>query len=162
MLPKELLVITCMDERIPVAHALNVKPGEAHFFRNPGALITADAIRTAMLACHLSGVKEIAVLGHTHCGMSLADGPAIKQKIEQFLQAKNLTLNTIQYDPHVPTLQLEDPKKNFTQWIGAFDNIEKQVAQSVAYLQNHPLIPDDVVVRGYVWDIDTKELKNVI
>jgi carbonic anhydrase len=47
---KQLLVIACMDERIPVADALGLEIGDAHVFRNAGGKVTDDVIRSAALS----------------------------------------------------------------------------------------------------------------
>lgn len=71
---KGLLVVTCMDERIPIEQVLGLNPGDAHIFRNAGGLITADTLRSAILTTNFFGTKEVVIVNHTECGSSSSKG----------------------------------------------------------------------------------------
>lgn len=62
---KQLLVIACMDERIPVEEALGLELGDAHIFRNAGGKVTDDVIRSAALSTNFFDTTEIIVVNHT-------------------------------------------------------------------------------------------------
>ena len=71
---RNLWVLACMDERMPVDEALGIRAdtpiggGDAHLFRNAGGIVTDDAIRSAMLTINFFGTTEIVVVQHTGCG----------------------------------------------------------------------------------------------
>ncbi len=158
---KKLFVITCMDERIPIHEALGIDLDDAHIMRNAGAEITDDVIRGAFLTTNFFGTKELIVVGHTECGMMSAKGSDVVNAAKKRLTKKGLDLNKINLDPRVPQLKLLNPNENIEKWIGMFDNVHKEVAKSVGYLKNHPLIPKDVIVKGYVWDVNSMTLEHV-
>lgn len=56
---KRLLVVACMDERIPVEEALGCTLGDAHIVRNAGGNVPDDVIRSAALSTHFFETTEI-------------------------------------------------------------------------------------------------------
>jgi carbonic anhydrase len=66
---KGLAVVTCMDSRIDPLGLLGLAPGDAKILRTAGARVTADVLRSLVLAHHLLGVDRVMVLSHTDCGM---------------------------------------------------------------------------------------------
>lgn len=79
---KQLLVVTCMDERIPVEEALGLSLGDAQIFRNAGGKVTDDVIRSAALTANFFDTTEIIVVNHTDCGMMSAPDEAIVEGLE--------------------------------------------------------------------------------
>ena len=43
-------------------------------------------------------------------------------------------------------------------WLHGFDETDKAVLETVDLVKNHPLMPKDIVVRGYIMDSETGEL----
>ncbi len=66
---KGLAVVTCIDSRIDPLAMLGLRAGDAKILRNAGARITADALRSLVLAVNLLGVTRICVVQHTECAM---------------------------------------------------------------------------------------------
>ena len=50
---------------------------------------------------------------------------------------------------------------DFEKWLSGFDTVEGSVAETVDVLKNHPLMPADVVIRGFVIDTETGEVKPI-
>jgi carbonic anhydrase len=152
---RRLWVCACMDERLPIDDALGIRGdrGDAHVFRNAGGLITDDAIRSAMLSCQFFGTEEIVIVNHTECGMMSAHA----ETLVKVLKDKGLKLDDIQLDPALPELKLE--KGAFARWLKMFGDVDEICAQQVEYVRNHPLIPDDVTVSGWVYEVDTGRLR---
>ena len=50
---------------------------------------------------------------------------------------------------------------DFDNWLKGFDNVETQVKETVKTLKEHPLIPEDVSITGYVIDSTTGELSEI-
>jgi carbonic anhydrase len=150
---KLLWVLTCMDERIPVNEALGIEDGDAHIFRNAGGLVTDDAIRSAMLTTQFFGTKEIVVLGHTECGMMSAKGDDLTELLKQ----RGIDVDRAEIDPGLPGLEL--PKGRFTDWIRMFESVDQSVKEQVDKLRNSPLIPKDVTIHGYVYEVETGRVR---
>lgn len=150
---KRLWVLACMDERLPVEKALGIGEGDAHIFRNAGGLVTDDAIRSAMLTTQFFGTKEIIVINHTECGMMSASGDLLSDK----LKSQGIDLEEVSIDPALPELKLSQGA--FSKWIKTFTNVDETCLKQVELLRSSPLIPEDVVVHGYIWEVETGRLR---
>jgi carbonic anhydrase len=154
-----LWVLACMDERLPVDEALGIHVdtpvggGDAHCFRNAGGIVTDDAIRSAMLTCNFFGTKEIVIVQHTQCGMLSANA----NDLERVLRERGIDTDNIALDPTLPELKLN--KGSFAKWIGMMDDVDVTCMKTVEAFRNHPLIPKDVVVSGWVWEVETRRLR---
>jgi carbonic anhydrase len=78
---KGLAVLTCMDSRIDPLGMLGLAPGDAKIFRNAGARVTDDVLRTLVVANYLLGVERFMIVAHTNCRMSESDETAIHDAI---------------------------------------------------------------------------------
>ena len=50
---------------------------------------------------------------------------------------------------------------DFARWLAGFDTVEQSVTDTVETIRNHPLMPRDVRIGGYVIDTDTGALTTV-
>jgi carbonic anhydrase len=134
---KKLAVVACMDARLDLSAILGLQEGDAHVIRNAGGVVTDDAIRSLAISQRLLGTEEIVLIHHTDCGMSaIAD--------DEFRRA-------IQAETGIrPAWAVE-----------AFDDLDTEVRQSVARIRASPFIPRRDRVRGYVYDVDTRQLREV-
>lgn len=71
---RALAVITCMDARIDVPALFGIAAGDAHVIRTAGGRVTPDVLRSLTLSTHLLGVRDVAVITHTRCGLHDPDG----------------------------------------------------------------------------------------
>jgi len=152
---KRLFVLTCMDERVNIEEVLGLQPGDAHIFRNAGGLVTDDVIRSAALTTNFFGTKEIIVVNHTECGMMLKSGREIVEALQEKL---GMDLTRIPLDPSLPELTLSDPKA-IERWFRTFESVDEVTVAQVELLRNHPLIPKDVTVKGYIYEVETGRLR---
>ncbi|GMU19151.1 MAG: carbonic anhydrase [Candidatus Babeliales bacterium] len=151
----QLFVLACMDERLPIQQALGLQLGDAHIFRNAGGLVTDDALRSAMFSTHFAGTKQIIIINHTDCGMMTKDSNFFVQQLQQ----KNIDIESVSLNPQVSALTLNDQGKNFESWLQMFDDIEAICQQQIITLRNSPLIPKDVSIEGYIWDVQNESLQ---
>jgi carbonic anhydrase len=134
-----IAVVTCMDSRIDPLGMLGLKPGDAKIFRNPGGRVTEAALEALVLGVHLLNVRRILVVPHTRCAMTA--------NTEQQLQER------------IGTSAGQDASWH------AFHVITDQRAalqQDVRKVRSHPLIPDDIMVGGFVYDVDTGLLDQLL
>lgn len=150
---KRLWVLACMDERLPVEEALGIGPGDAHIFRNAGGLVTDDAIRSAMLTTQFFNTQEIIVINHTECGMMSATSADLVAALKE----KGIDPDNVPLDPGCPHLHLE--KGHFGDWIRTFQDVDDTCLEQVQLLRASPLIPDHVVINGYVWEVESGKLR---
>jgi len=151
---EQLLVIACMDERIPVEEALGLELGDAQIFRNAGGKVTDDVIRSAALTANFFDTTEIVVINHTDCGMMSAPDDAVVEGLEDVAGGD---LDAVDLDPALPSLSIGDA--SIADWIRMTDDIDRACAEQVRLLEAHPLIPDDTAVHGYVYEVESGALR---
>ena len=156
---RKLWVLACMDERLPIDEALGIHVdtpaghGDAHCFRNAGGIVTDDAIRSAMLTCNFFGTTEIVIVQHTQCGMLSANAT----DLEKAFRDKGIDPDNIALDPTLPEQKLE--KGAFAKWIGMMDDVDVTCMKTIEAFKNHPLIPKDVAISGWIWEVETRRLR---
>jgi len=150
---KNLLVVACMDERIPVEDVLGLELGDAQIFRNAGGKVTDDVIRSAALTTNFFDTDEIIVINHTDCGMMSAPDEAVHEGLE----AQAGDLSEVDLDPSLPELNIGDA--DIMDWVKMTDDIDEACATQVEYLRQSELISDDITVSGYVYEVESGELR---
>lgn len=151
---KRLMVVACMDERIPVEAALGIELGDAHVFRNAGGKVTSDVIRSAALSTNLFDTTEVIVVNHTDCGMMSAPDDAVIEGLET---AADDGLDDVDLDPALPELSIGDA--SVADWVNMTDDIDEACETQVELLEAHPLVPDSVTVHGYVYEVESNALR---
>ncbi len=87
----QMLIVTCLDQRVDPAIVLGLRLGEAPVIRNAGGRVTQavidDLAHLAFLAGQLFGGQdaddrlfEVAVVHHTQCGTSLLADPSFRHQ----------------------------------------------------------------------------------
>jgi carbonic anhydrase len=138
---RKVAVVVCMDARIDPAKALGLEEGDAHVIRNAGGR-AADALRSLAISHELLGTREIVVIHHTDCGMLTFSNDDIRQKLADELG---------------PEAGKEAAKIDFL----PFGDLDQSVRDDVASIQTSPLIPDDIPVSGFVYDVHSGKLHPV-
>ncbi|SPQ21444.1 5ec777cb-7ea7-4368-85d8-6e04cc0ac40f [Thermothielavioides terrestris] len=141
---KKYLVLTCMDARIDPAPAFGIELGDAHVIRNAGAS-AEDALRSIVISQQLLGTTEIVLVKHTGCGM---------------LTFRNEDAYKIVEDKLGPPAveELRQRKLDFL----PFPDLEKAVEADVAFLRASNLVPDSVVISGWVYEVETGKTRRVV
>ena len=132
-------VVTCMDSRIDPLGMLGLSPGDAKIFRNPGGRVTEAALEALVLGVHLLNVKRILVVPHTRCAMASSTLDELRARVGESA-GQDASWQT-------------------------FGVVEDQVAalsDDVRKVRSHPLIPDSVEVGGFLYDVDTGLLDQLV
>jgi carbonic anhydrase len=135
---RKLAIVTCMDARIVPTEAFGLAAGDAHVIRNAGGR-AREALRSLVVSQRLLGTNEVAVIHHTDCGMLRFTNPDLYAKVRQDLDADA---------SHIDFLP--------------FSDLEESVREDVAYLLSSPLIPATTTVRGFIYDVHTGKLAEVV
>jgi carbonic anhydrase len=135
---KKVAVLACMDARVVPSRILGLKEGEAHIIRNAGGVVDDDAIRSLTISQNLLGTQEIILIHHTDCGMLTFTDDELADKLEQD------TGQRPQWRAH------------------AFSDVEQDVRDSIARLRESPFLPNKDSIRGFVFDVKTGELHEVV
>jgi carbonic anhydrase len=135
---KKLAVLACMDARLNPYGVLGLEEGDAHVIRNAGGVVDDDAIRSLAISQNLLGTEEIILVHHTDCGMlTFTD--------EEFAR------------------KLEDETGQRPEWTAhAFDDLEGDVRAGIEKIRRSPFIPRTDSVRGFVYDVNTGSLNEVV
>jgi carbonic anhydrase len=151
---KQLFVLACMDERVPVEEVLDLDLGDAHVFRNAGGLATDDAIRSAALTIHFHQTREIIIVNHTECGMLSATGAQVTQAIEE---RTGLDLSEVALDPGLPNFRLSE--EDVHAWWKMQTNIDETALAQAEAFRSHPLIPDSTSISSFVYELEAGHLR---
>lgn len=135
---KHIALLACMDARINVYAALGIQEGESHVIRNAGGVVTEDEIRSLAISQRLLGTKEIILIHHTDCGMLTFTDDEFKAGIHAEVGVK-------------PAWAAE-----------AFSDLDADVKQSINRIKQSPFIPHKDSVRGFVFDVATGRLREVV
>ena len=148
---RRLAVLSCMATRLSVLlqDALGLKNGDAKIIKNAGAVIPSpwdSAMRSLIVAVYELGVEEIMVVAHTSCGAChMSFGHFKDEMLKRGIPETELQRNDIDLD----------------KWLDGFHDTEKSVKETVAAIVNHPLIPADLTVRGFIIDSASGALNEV-
>lgn len=131
-----LAVVTCMDARIDVFRVLGIAEGDAHVLRNAGGIVTTDVIRSLVISQHLLGTDSVMLIHHTKCGLEGLDRDRLRTEVER-------NGSTLPFD------------------LGTFSNVEADVRESIRRVRGSQLLLRRDRVRGFVYDVTTRELREV-
>jgi carbonic anhydrase len=133
---RKVAVLACMDTRIDLFPMLGLERGDAHIIRNAGGLATDDAIRSLSVSQRKLGTEEVVVVMHDGCGLHGASE-------DEFAQA-------LANDGVLPSWRL-----------GAFDDVEATLRNSLIRLRSSPELPARGHIRGFVFNPETGALREV-
>lgn len=151
---KKIAILTCMDTRLVelLPAALGIKNGDVKMIKNAGGMITNpfdSAVRSLLIGIVELGVEEIMVIGHTDCGVAGVNPKIITDGlIQRGIPKANIDL--IKYSGI-----------DFESWLRGFDTVENSVLETVEMLENHPLMPKNIKIYGFVMNTQTGEMKSV-
>lgn len=148
---KKIAIVTCMDTRLVelLPAALGIKNGDVKIIKNAGGTITNpfdSTMRSLLVAIYELEVNEVMIIGHTGCGVQGMDS----QEMLHLMKQRGVDEEHIQLMRHCGI--------DLDSWLHGFDNTDTAVMETVDLVRNHPLMPKDVVVRGYIMDSETGEL----
>jgi carbonic anhydrase len=128
-------IVTCMDSRIDPLRMVGLKPGDAKIFRNPGGRITPQALEALVLAVHLLNVNRVVIVPHTRCAVATSTEAELRQRVSE-----SAGVDASWQPFHV------------------VDDQVRALAEDVAKVRSHPLVPDTVKVGGFIYDVDSGRL----
>ncbi len=131
---RRLVILTCMDARIDPAQAFGVTEGDAHVIRNAGGRASEDALRSLVISTQLLGTREVLVIHHTDCGMLTFTNEQLQARL-------GADAAGIDFLP--------------------FSDLEQSVRDDMATIRASPLLPDDLAVRGFIYDVRSGHLREV-
>ena len=134
---KKLAIIACMDARLDPLGVLGLEVGDAHVIRNAGGVITDDEIRSLAISQNLLGTRDIAVIHHTDCGMLKFTDEEFKRRLEEDFGHRP------EWEP------------------GAFENLDRNLRDTIERIKESPFLPSKESIRGYIYEVETGILREI-
>lgn len=150
---RRFAILTCMDARLDPAKYAGLSEGDAHVIRNAGGRASDDAIRSLVISYKLLGTREWFVIHHTDCGMALFTDEVIRGLLASSLKTASID-ETGWHD------SAEGPgstEGSYIDWL-AFKDETSSVVEDVQRIRNHPLVPRDIPIYGFVYDVRSGRL----
>ncbi|WP_291379308.1 carbonic anhydrase [Demequina sp.] len=135
---RQLAVVACMDSRLDTFAMLGLDIGDAHVIRNAGGVVTDDVIRSLTISQRKLGTREIILIHHTDCGALTFTDDELRNELLDETGLK-------------PTWSPE-----------SFKDLDADLRQSMARLQRCPFLVDTSQVRGFVFDVHSGHLREVV
>lgn len=135
---RALAIVTCMDARLDVFAALGLQWGDAHILRNAGGVITEDVIRSLAVSQRRLGTREVMLIHHTDCGMQTITDDGFRSELQRETGL-------------APSFAIE-----------SFTDVDADVQQSILRVRHSPFLLHRDVVRGFVYDVDSHRLREVL
>ena len=132
-------MVTCMDSRIEPLEMIGLEVGDAKIIRTPGGRLTPDALIGCILGVHLLGVQRILVVPHTKCAMASGE------------------------DADIVAAALANTGEDLSDLtIGASPDQRGRLLTDVTTLREHPHLKDRALVGGFLYDVDTGALTQLL
>ncbi|WP_344004751.1 carbonic anhydrase [Nocardioides lentus] len=132
-------LVTCMDSRIEPLGMIGLTPGDAKIFRNPGGRVTPQALEALVLGVHLLNVDRVLVVPHTRCAVASSSEDELRRRVGE-----------------------SAGQDASWQSFGVVEDQEATLRADVAAVRSHPLVPDSVKVGGFLYDVDSGRLRQVV
>ena len=131
-----------MDARIDPAAAFSINLGDAHVIRNAGGN-ARDALRSLIISEQLLGTNEVLLIKHSGCGMLTFTNEDAFAVVEKNLGSRaKEELAGLDFQP--------------------FPDLEKGVQDDVEYLKASKAIPDTVIITGWIYEVESGKVKQVV
>ena len=153
---RHFAILTCMDARLQPSKYAGLAEGDAHVIRNAGGRASDDAIRSLVISYKLLGTREWFVIHHTNCGMETFTDPVMRQLLASSLETAKFDGKGWQDTGKGPG----SPEAEFVDWLTISDQAQS-VCADVQRIRSHPLVPRNIPIYGYIYDVKTGRLIEV-
>jgi len=153
---RRFAILTCMDARIDPAKLAGLREGDAHVIRNAGGRASDDAIRSLVISYKLLGTREWFVIHHSNCGMELFTDEIIRGLLASSLQTSSYEAGQWRDAGASPGSRHGE----YIDWLTIREQAES-VATDVERIRTHPLVPKEIAIYGYIYQVESGRLLEV-
>lgn len=153
---RQFAILTCMDARLDPAKFAGLAEGDAHVIRNAGGRASDDAIRSLVISYKLLGTKEWFVIHHTDCGMLTFSNETIRGLLAQSLKTASIESGAWKD----PATGGGSRAGDYIEWLTIGDEVGAVIAD-VIRIRTHPLVPANIPIYGYIYDVHSGRLIEV-
>jgi carbonic anhydrase len=137
----KIAVVTCMDPRLSDLPAiLGIPQADIDVIRTGGPAVTEDVLGELVVSTKVLGTTEIMLINHTGCGFATFTDAELNAK---------LAAETGDSSPV--------PMRFF-----AFKDPVQNTGAQIEQVRSHPWIAREIPVRGFVFDMETGLLSEVV
>jgi carbonic anhydrase len=153
---RHFAILTCMDARLDPAKFAGLAEGDAHVIRNAGGRASDDAIRSLVISYKLLGTREWLVIHHTNCGMEFFTNEVMRGLLASSLETAQLSEQGFKDVGKGPGSRAGE----YIEWLTIRDQ-EQSVRDDVQRIREHALVPKNIAISGYIYDVRSGTLKEV-
>jgi len=160
-----------MDPRIFLQKVFKSNLDNAYMIRNAGGRASDDAIRSLIISHKLLKTKEWYVIHHTDCGMQKFDNKVMGCLLKHSLEPAKLVVDcneTLHPIESVCVCKWKDRGKHpgnslgkYINWLPILDGLRASVIEDVKTIRDHPLVPSNVPIYGFIYDMVNDKLIKV-
>ncbi|QLE40110.1 carbonic anhydrase [Nostoc sp. C052] len=150
---RRFAILTCMDARLDPAKFAGLAEGDAHVIRNAGGRASDDAIRSLVISYKLLGTREWFVIHHTNCGMETFTDQVIRNLLANSLKTAKID----ETGWHDVSSGGGSSEAEFIDWLTITEQVQSVYAD-VKRIRFHPLVPSEIPIYGYLYDVKTGKL----
>lgn len=152
---EKFAILTCMDARMDPVRFAGLAD-DAYVVRNAGGRATEDAVRSLLISAKLLGTSEWFVIHHTDCGMASFTNEDMRRLLKESVGPsvrENGVWRNIGHEPGADPGDMD---------FGPFGDAEASVIEDVRTIREHPLVSRKIPIHGYIYDIHTGELREIL
>jgi carbonic anhydrase len=153
---RRFAILTCMDARLDPAKYAGLAEGDAHVVRNAGGRASDDAIRSLVISHKLLGTVEWFVIHHSDCGMELFCDEVMANLLDGSLATASFDGKEWSNTQHGGGCAAG----HFIKW-HTIKSQTDSVLQDVRRIREHPLVPKNIPIYGYIYDVKTGRINEV-
>ena len=137
----KIAIVTCADPRLSgITRMLGLADADVDMIRNVGTVIDDDSIRSLVVSTQVLGTREIMIINHNGCGMTTFTDDELEARLRSETGSSPIA-----------------PAKFYS-----FTDAEQNTREQLQKTRSHPWISPDVPVRGFVFDVNTGRLSEVL
>lgn len=137
----KIAVVTCMDPRLSnLPEILGLPHADIDVIRTGGPAVTDDVLGELVVSTRVLGTTEIMLLNHTGCGFTTFTDEELNAKLAE---------------------STGDPSPMPMRFFSFKDPVQN-TREQIAKVRSHPWIGRDIPVRGFVFDMETGRLAEVM
>jgi carbonic anhydrase len=137
----KIAIVTCADPRLSgVVKLLGLSDADVDMIRNVGTVIDDDSVRSLVVSTRVLGTREIMIINHNECGMTTFTDDELERRLRDETGESPIA-----------------PARFYS-----FTDAEQNTREQMQKTRSHPWISHDVAVRGFIFDVHTGRLSEVL
>lgn len=137
----KIAVLTCADPRLTgIVRLMGLDDADVDLIRNVGTVVDDDAVRSLIISTRVLGTREIMIINHNECGLSTFSGDELAARLTDETGSAPIAPATFY----------------------SFTDVEQNTREQMLRTRSHPWIDADIPVRGFVFDVHTGRLTEVL